>query len=254
MTSASLIQTMQGPDVANLLKEVDRRLRIYGQNRHGNLENPLEELVYIILSDQTEEYSFVKTWSAFKKAFPSWKSVIDSPEDKIAATIKGGGLQNKKAKYIKAALETIKSKFGKLSLKKLEEYSDADALKFLQSLSGISVKNARCILMYSFNRKVFPVDTHVWRICRRLGLTPLVPKPTVSQQLELESLVPKSLRYRLHVNMVSHGRDTCTTYWPKCEECVLGDICPSYRKADNVWGEWKKPHGVWKHYEKEKNK
>ena len=78
-------------------------------------------------------------------------------------------------------------KFGELSLKKLEEFNNDDALKFLESLPGISVKNARCILMYSLDRKVFPVDTHVWRICRRLGLTPLVPKPTAKQQLELES-------------------------------------------------------------------
>lgn len=240
--------------VKDFLKEVDRRLRVYGENRHGNLEDPLEELIYIILSDQTEEYSFVKTWKSFRESFPTWEKVLESSENEIAAVIRGGGLHNKKAKYIKGALEIIKSKFGELSVRKLEEFNDIDALKFLESLPGVSVKNARCILIYSLYRKVFPVDTHVWRISRRLGLTPLVPKPTVKQQLELESLIPKSLRYRLHVNMVSHGRQTCTTYWPKCKECVLGDICPSFEKADNIWGEWRKPRGVWEHYDKEKSK
>ena len=68
---------MQKQDVTSFLKEVDRQLKIYGQDRHGNLEDPLEELVYIILSDQTEEYSFVKTWTAFKEAFPTWQTVIE---------------------------------------------------------------------------------------------------------------------------------------------------------------------------------
>ena len=236
-----------------LLREVDCRLRIYGQDRHGNLDDPLDELIFIILSDQTEEYAYVKTYKALRESSPTWEYVRREPVDSIAAAIKHGGLQNKKARYIKGALERIKADFGELSLDSLREMSDEEAILYLDSLPGVSAKNARCILMYSMNRKVFPVDTHVWRICRRLGLTPPVPKPTTAQQRDLEAIVPEEIRYSLHVNMVSHGREVCTTYWPKCEECVLADICPSCGKPDEVWGKWRKPRGVWARYADQKS-
>jgi endonuclease III len=183
---------------------------------------------------------------------PTWDDVRKASEAKIADTIKYGGLQNKKAHYIKGALEKIKADFGELSLDPLDEYSDNKALRYLESLPGISVKSARCILMYSLGRKLFPVDTHVWRVCRRLGLTPAVPKPTVVQQRDLEAQVPEEMRYGLHVNLVSHGREVCLTYWPKCDKCVLADICPSYEKPDEVWGKWRKPQGAWAQYASKK--
>lgn len=235
-----------------LLREVDCRLRIYGQDRHGNLDDPLDELIFIILSDQTEEYAYVKTYKALRESSPTWEHVRREPVDNIAAAIKHGGLQNKKARHIKGTLERIKADFGELSLDGLREMSDREAIRYLESLPGISAKNARCILMYSMGRKVFPVDTHVWRICRRLGLTPPVPKPTTAQQRDLEAIVPEEIRYSLHVNMVSHGRKVCTTYWPECEECVLADICPSCGKPDEVWGKWRKPRGVWARYADQK--
>lgn len=230
------------------LVEIDRHLRKYGEKRHGNLDDPLDELVFIILSGQTEEYSYLETYEAFKRDFPTWENALEAPVASIVAAIKQGGLYNKKARYIKGALQKIKSDFGELSLDRLKAFSDEEAIRYLESLPGISTKSARCILMYSMGRKVFPVDTHVWRICRRLGLTPPIPKPTVVQQRELEVLVPETIRYSLHVNMVSHGREVCLTYWPKCDGCVLADICPSFGKPDEVWGKWRNPQGAWARY------
>ncbi len=241
-------------DSIQFLREVDIRLRAYGQVRHGNLDDPLDELVFIILSDQTEDYLYIKTYQATRKEFSSWEQMLDASPEDIASVIKYGGLQNKKAAYIKGALQKIKADFGELSLDRLAEMSDKEAMDYLESLPGISVKNARCVMMYSMGRKVFPVDTHVWRVCRRLGLTPLVPKPSPKQQAALESIIPEELRYRLHVNMVSHGRKICLTYWPKCEECVLGDLCPSYCKPDEVWGKWRGPRGAWARYAERKSR
>ena len=234
--------------ITTLITEIDLRLRKYGQNRHGNVDNPLDELIFIILSDQTEQYSFVKTWAALKARFPIWEDLLDTTTDSIADVIREGGLQNKKARYIKGSLEKIKAVYGDLTLKPLENLGDEEILRFLKSLPGISAKNARCIMMYALERKVFPVDTHVWRICRRLGIAPAVPKPTAKQQEQLEARIPIDLRYSLHVNLVSHGREICVTYWPKCEQCILADICQSFGKADEAWGEWRKPRGVWERY------
>lgn len=239
-------------DLDELLQGVDERLRIYGEERHGNPNDPIDELVFIILSGQTEEYSYSKTYKAIKESLPTWEHVSGAPTDVIAESIRHGGLHNKKASYIKGALQKVEADFGELSLEGLREMSDEAASRYLESLPGISVKNARCILMYSMDRKVLPVDTHVWRICRRLGLTPQVPKPSAAQQKQLEAIIPEHLRYRLHVNMVSHGREICLTYWPKCDQCVLAEICPSCEKPDVVWGEWRKPRGAWARYAERK--
>jgi endonuclease III len=236
------------PDSNKFIREVDRRLRVYGNSRHFNKSNPLDELIFIILSAQTEAYSYLETFKALRKRFPTKESLFRANCRSIEATIKSGGLSKKKAAQIKGVLTKIHSDTGRLSLSFLSKWSDDQVEQYLASLPGIGMKSARCIMMYSLKRQVFPVDTHVWKICRRLGLTPAVPKPTSQMERTLEAQIPKSLRYTLHVNMVSHGRETCTTYWPKCDNCVLADICPSAFKPDKVWGRWRNPQGFWKNY------
>lgn len=236
----------------DLIKEVDKRLRFYGNSRHGNPQKPIDDLVFIILSNQTEEYSYSETYEALRTKYPDWSQLLGADKDEIANAIRSGGLYNKKASQIKNALQKIWSDFGDLTLDDLRNLSDEDAITYLMSLPGISGKTARCILLYTLERKVFPVDTHVWRISRRLGLAPSTPKPTDRQRQDLEAKIPVRLRYTLHVNMVSHGRQTCTTYWPKCETCVLADICPSAGNADEIWGQWRKPRGAWANYKSDK--
>lgn len=101
-------------------------------------------------------------------------------------------------------------------------------------LPRIGNRSATCIMMYALDRQVFPVYTHVWPICRRLGLTPPVAKPTPTQESALEMHVLLDIRYTLHVNLLSHGRETCTTYWPKSSMCVLAELCSSTDKPDDV--------------------
>lgn len=228
-----------------LLREVDKRLSIYGNDTHHNRDDPLEELVFIILSAQTESYLYRQTFEDLLQRFPTWDLMLDATEDEIASVIRRGGLARKKASQLKRALSKIKEDTKKLSLEFLRELSDEEARRYLTSLPGIGIKSAACIMMYSLGRRVFPVDTHAWRVLRRLGLTPLIPKPTDAQERELESKIPEDIRYSLHVNLLSHGQQTCTTYYPRCGSCVLADICPSRDQYDDVWGQWRRPRGVW---------
>lgn len=230
------------------IREVNRRLRVYGDNRHYNKPNPLDELLFIILSAQTESYSYLETYKELKRRFPTAQALLAARETSIVAAIKSGGLSRKKASQIKQAIRKISADSGKPSLSFLREMKDDEIEAYLVSLPGIGVKSARCIMMYSLGRQVFPVDTHVWKICRRLGLAPAVPKPTPAMEKELEAKIPPDIRFSLHVNMVSHGREICTMYWPKCGECMLANICPSAGKPDQVWGEWRKPQGAWRNY------
>lgn len=231
--------------VSLFFRQVDRRLRIYGTSRHYNRKDPLEELIFIILSAQTEWYSYRQTFKDLRQRFRTRSSLLAAQESEIEAVIQRGGLAHKKASQLKRALEKIRADTGRLSLSFLRDLPDDDVREYLTSLAGIGNKSASCIMMYSLGRRVFPVDTHVWRVARRLGLVPPVPKPTVSQERELEGKVPPSIRYSLHVNLVSHGQQTCTTYWPKCSDCTLSNICPSRNKPDEVWGKWRQPAGVW---------
>lgn len=229
----------------SFFREVTRRLKAYGDSRHYNRDDALEELVFIILSAQTEAYLYRQTFEDLVSRFPTWESLLEATEEEIESVIRRGGLARKKASQLKRALEKIKADTGTLSLEFLRGLPDEEAMRYLTSLAGVGNKSAACIMMYSLARQVFPVDTHVWRVCRRLGLTPPAPKPTDAQERALESKVPPDVRYSLHVNMVSHGQQTCTTYWPKCDSCVLADICPSRDKPDQVWGRWRRPSGVW---------
>jgi endonuclease III len=236
------------PNSEWLVREADRRLRAYGNNRHFNKSNPLDELLFIILSAQTESYSYLETFISLRKKFPTKTSLLKASRRSIEAAIKNGGLAKKKSIQISSALKKIYADTGKLSLNFLSKWDDEKVEEYLTSLPGIGLKSARCIMMYSLARQVLPVDTHVWRISRRLGLVPGVPKPTPRMERKLEAKIPNDIRYTLHVNMVSHGREICTPYWPKCDRCMLADICPSAFKPDKVWGEWRNPQGCWKNY------
>jgi endonuclease III len=243
--AASEARTDSYAELAILLHEVDRRLAVYGTSNHYNRADPLEELVFIILSAQTEAYSYLQTFDALRQHFPNWADLLEASEDEIAAVIRRGGLSRKKARQIKLALKRIVADTGAPSLNFLHDLDDEAVLRYLTSLPGVGNKTATCIMVYALGRQVFAVDTHVWRVCRRLGLTPQVAKPTPALEKALGSKVPPELRYTLHVNMVSHGRKTCTPYWPKCGSCVLANLCPSRDQPDQVWADWSKPRGVW---------
>lgn len=230
------------------IRQVDHRLREYKSQRHDNKHDPFDELLFIILSAQTEYYSYHQTWNALRRQFPTRQALAEARISQIAGAIRAGGLAEKKARQIKGAIQKIIRDTGKISLSFLKNLDNAEVEKYLMTLPGIGVKSARCIMMYSLSRQVFPVDTHVWRVSRRLGLAPPIPKSIPALATQLEELIPHDLRYTLHVNMVSHGRAICTTYWPKCDQCMLNDICPSAFKPDNIWGEWRKPQGHWKNF------
>src|SRR5262249_29404408 len=121
--------------------------------------------------------------------------------------------------------------------------------KFLCSLPEISRKSAYCIMMYSFGRKVFPVDTHVGRTLARLGPyrelgLSLLGLDHKKLQAELAGLVPPNLRYSLHVNLVAHGREICRAVRPLCDQCEVRNLCSTYRKRQVQIGHRANPTAV----------
>jgi len=192
----------------------------------GNRADPLDELMFIILTLKTNDANYSRVFHALKNAYPTWQDVLDAPMARLRRVIKPAGLSNQKTPRIKSILRTIKRRTGALSLEFLQNRPSDEIEEFLDQLPGIGLKAARCVMMYSFGREVFPVDTHTARICRRLGWIDASVSTKRAQKL-LPPLVPPGVRRALHVNLVIHGRDTCTQKKPRCGECCLADLCPS---------------------------
>jgi endonuclease III len=203
--------------------EVARRLARYGSPRLGNRRDPLSELVFVVLSAQTEEYNYSRTYRELRRRHRTWSGVLRAGEEGVFEAIAPGGLGRKKARQIVGILSALRSQTGHVSLRFLQDWPTEAAEEFLLTLPGVGAKTARCVLMYSLGRSVFPVDTHVLRVARRLGYT---AGPTSERDL-LQDSVPAELRYDLHVRLVIHGRRVCLARRPRCWSCSLADICPA---------------------------
>jgi endonuclease III len=196
----------------------------YPYDSLGNKANPLDELLYIVLSLRTHESGFRAAYSGFKRAFPAWAMACKASRRQIAGAIAAGGLAKQKAFRIKAALDMIQAQFGEPSLRRLKRAPVEEVERILLALPGIGAKSARCIMMYSLGFKVLPVDVHVARVSQRLGLVPRVTHSKLHGLLE--RIVPPDFRYAFHVYCVQHGRRVCRGQYPQCGRCCLADICP----------------------------
>lgn len=202
----------------------------YRSPRLGNKRNPLNELLYIKLSLRTTGPSFERVYAGFKKKFQKWEDVFKADRKEVAAGLYNAGLSNQKAQNLKAVLHKLKSDFGKVSLAPIKNFTDEDMEEYLRSLPGVGKKSARCIMLYSFDRQVFPVDAHCFRIIKRLGWINPTSKYNDKVADKIQNMIPPKLRYSLHVNMVAHGRALCLDRFPKCSTCPLLRTCAFGRK------------------------
>lgn len=206
----------------------------YSDHAHGNKVNPLRELIFIICSVQTNETLYRSTYTKLMSVFPRFGQLADASEDDIAAAIAHGGLSRQKARTICAILSRLESDFGTPTLSPLRAMTDAECENYLESLPGVGRKTARCVMMYSLGREVFPVDSNCWRICRRLGwVRPTRPDKSCSPRdmNRVQKGVPPNLRFSLHVNFVSHGRKCCLPSHPRCDGCCIRQFCKTGGRA-----------------------
>ena len=218
---------MSGPMVAQqALRLIDETLRrTYRSPRHHNESDPLAELVLIMLSGRTPERRYLITFRELRHRYPNWDDLLAAPSDELASIIRYCGLEKRKAADLKLVLTKVEEEFGELSLDGLRDWDDDQAESFLISLPGVGLKSARCILMYSLDRQVFPIDVHVWRVFKRVGLFDGGRVPTERQANAVQDMVPPDIRYSLHVNLVAHGRELCRPQDPACEQCPILRNC-----------------------------
>lgn len=219
---------MRKPPSSHIFKISRKLKKEYKDFVHYNKKNPLNELVFILCSVKRSEKIYLNAYRTLKRAFPKYEKLSDTPVRKLSKAVAWGGLQNQKAMAVKAIIKTLIKKFGKPTLAPLKKMSDEECEQFLSSLPGVGKKVARCVMLYSLERQVFPVDSHCWRIANRLGWNKKTcgnKKCTVKDMDFLQELIPPSIRFSLHVNMISHGRKICTAHSPKCKACVITRYC-----------------------------
>lgn len=195
-----------------------------GVPRHPRKKSrPIDSLIATLLSQNTNDRNSYRAWLNLKRQFPSWRSVHQASWQAIAKAIEVGGLKNQKAKRIKLILRKILKERGSFSLGFLERLSDEQALAYLLAMKGVGRKTAACVLVFSLGRDVFPVDTHIHRICNRLALAKT--KSADETYETMKHLLPPGRAYSFHVNLIHFGRQTCRSNNPLCGQCVLFDEC-----------------------------
>ena len=203
---------------------LDRLRAAYGLRRHRVLP-PLDELILTVLSQNTSDINCERAYAAMRERYPRWQDVLEAPPAQLVAVLRPGGLANQKGPRIQAILAELQSSPEGLDLSLLSGWEPEAAMAFLTALPGVGAKTASCVLLFSLGMPVMPVDTHVHRIALRLGLI----GPRVSADAAhalLTAITPPDRMLEAHLLLIEHGRRTCKARRPRCDACVLLDLCP----------------------------
>lgn len=240
LTSRLLMQHLNRREATRAVSDLASALLAIGGILHreyaspdlGNKADPIDELVYIILSRRTREGAYQAAFAALHAKYETWEEVADAPENEIEQVISFSGLGRRKAQSLKLALGALIERFGQCTLDPTRGWRDDEVRDFLCTLPEIGPKSAACVMMCSLDRPAFPVDAHVGRVLERLDLfrrvgIELRGRDHKIKQHLLWDAVPPSLRYPLHVNMLVHGRSVCLPRRPRCGSCAIARFCES---------------------------
>jgi endonuclease III len=208
------------------IRAVQRRLRSQQGPFKPKPRLPIiDEVVATVLSQHTSDVNSERAFARLKDRFPHWEQVLDAPVEEVADAIRCGGIADQKAARIQRILAAIEEREGRIDLGRLHDLDDEAVEAYLVSLPGVGPKTAACVLVFSMGRAAFPIDTHVHRVATRLGWIPAKTTAEKAYRL-LAPRVPPDIRYDLHVALITHGRTVCRAQRPRCDDCVLRDLCP----------------------------
>jgi len=199
--------------VARLAAEYPGTARELCALRH---DNPFQLLVATILSAQTTDERVNQVTPALFTRYPTAADLAAANPDEVEELIKPTGFFRNKTRSLTTMAQALEERFGGQVPATIEE---------LVTLPGVGRKTANVVLSVDFGVPGLPVDTHVGRLVRRLGLT--AETDPVKVERELDTLVPPEEWGKLSLRLILHGRRVCVARRPRCEECVLEDFCPS---------------------------
>jgi endonuclease-3 len=212
----------------------------YFRPRWAPRYEPVEELVYTILSQNTSDINSERALGQLKKRFPAWEQVAAAAPVDIARAIRPGGLADTKSRYIKETLSALLEEHGDLSLDFIKDMSDSEAIAYLTRFRGVGLKTASCVLLFAFGRPVMPVDTHVYRVARRLDFIGEGSSLEQAHKL-MTAITPPEDIFSFHINLIAHGRRICKAGKPLCTVCVIEPLCPSSRAWEEMWPDGESP-------------
>ncbi len=210
--------------------EVTRRLTArYGEVPFSS-KDPLSMLMEILLSHRTRDEQTDAAYANLRARFGTWEAVRDAPTAEVAAAIDGVNWPEVKAPRLQAILRLITEERGELNLDFLCDLPVAEGAAWLSRLGGVGPKTVACVLLFSCQKPILPVDTHVHRVSIRLGL--ISPNVTAEAAHELlQALLPQDSRsiYDFHKALLRHGQRVCVFARPRCNRCPLTDLCDYYQ-------------------------
>jgi endonuclease-3 len=226
---ADLKRTTMKPTTDDILQVHTLLLSQYGEHP-WQPSDPVASLVSTILSQNTNDVNRDRAFERLRKRFPTWEAVRDAPLEEVIEATRPAGLAPTKAPRIQKALHRITEERGEIELEFLRAMDLQKARTWLLDIPGIGPKTAAIVLLFALGKPAFPVDTHVHRVTRRLGLIPDKTSREKAHDL-LEELAPSEIYYPFHLNLIEHGRTVCHARNPECGRCLLRDQCAYYSSA-----------------------
>jgi endonuclease-3 len=210
-----------------VLKERYRRVIAYFQ-AHGpdpetelDYTDPFELIVAVILSAQCTDKRVNIITPPLLAAYPDAASMAKASPEEIFGYIRSCSYPNNKAKHLSGMAKMLTEKFGGRV---------PDDPEILQQLPGVGRKTANVVASVIFKKPVMAVDTHVFRVSKRIGLTPRARNPLETERI-LTSNIPSELMHNAHHWLILHGRYICIARKPKCGECGLRELCRHYKSV-----------------------
>ena len=182
--------------------------------------NPYQLVVAVVLSAQCTDKRVNMTTPAFFERFPDAKSLSEATQDEVYQLIKSISYPNNKAKNLIGMAKALMSEFNGIV---------PDNIDDLQKLPGVGRKTANVVVAVAFDKPAMPVDTHVFRVAARIGLSKNAKTPFETEQ-QLVAHIPQNILSKAHHWLILHGRYVCLARKPKCEECGIKNICDFYQK------------------------
>jgi endonuclease-3 len=186
--------------------------------------DPLTSLIVTILSQNTNDVNRDRAYSSLRARFRTWEDVLAAEPEAVAEAIRVGGLSGQKSVRIKRVLEWVGDTYGALSLDAICEMPTDEVFELLGALPGVGTKTISVVLSFACGRDVFPVDTHIHRIARRLGFVPTSASAEKTHRT-MAVLVPQGKAYSFHINLLRFGRSICKAGRPRCGECFIFKHC-----------------------------
>ena len=185
------------------------------------------EIVFTILSQHTSDLNSSRAFKRLMERFGTLEAVAEADVADIEEAITPGGLAKVKAPRIKEVLGMVLDRNGgSLDLSFLRELPLSEAKAWLRQLPGIGPKSAGIILNFSLGMPAMAIDTHIYRVCKRMGI--IGPKVSADRAHDLlEAAVEPNSVYQFHLAFITHGRQVCKAQRPRCPECVVAAGCPS---------------------------